>query len=85
MLQELRGRIGLLTFPKKGLHQAEEKVAARSDSDTESLPENRPPLQRSRSETACCILSRKPVEKILIRCVLFSIITAKHRMLLYCW
>ena len=73
MLQELRDRIGLLTFPKKGQHQAEDKVAARSDcSDTESLPENRPSLQRSRSETACCILSRKPVEKILIRCVLFS-------------
>ena len=47
MLQELRERIGILTFPKKGGQQADDKVAARSDcSDTESLPEHRPTITK---------------------------------------
>lgn len=69
ILQELREKIGMLTFPKKGQHRRDEKKdeSKSENSDAESVLEHKAPLQRLRPETPCCILSRKPVEKILIR------------------
>ncbi len=67
-MSDLRERLSAITFPQRGhmtqsTGSGDEKEATESEQETE----HKPPLQRLRSETECCILSKKPVEKILIK------------------